>query len=110
MEATAQAYLDQPANERFETRIPAVLKRHAEAVARAKGESLSEYVLEVLAEQVATDIVATQELRLTPSEQAELLRILAAPAVVTPALAQAMAAAEALWGRGDAAGARDQAS
>ncbi|MCX5762345.1 MAG: DUF1778 domain-containing protein [Gemmatimonadetes bacterium] len=98
MTATAQAYLELPADDRFETRLPAVLKRHAETVARSKGETLSEYVLAVLAEQVATDIVATQELRLTPTEQIELLRILAAPTVVTPALERAMAEAEALWG------------
>ena len=98
MTATAQAYLELPADDRFETRLPAVLKRHAEAVARSKGETLSEYVLEVLAEQVATDIVATQEWRLTPTEQVELLRILAAPAAVTPALERAMADAETQWG------------
>ncbi|MBA4072998.1 MAG: hypothetical protein C0497_14360 [Gemmatimonas sp.] len=98
MTATAQAYLELPADDRFETRLPAVLKRHAEAVARSKGETLSEYVLAVLAEQVATDIVATQEWRLTPTEQVELLRILAAPAAVTPALGRAMAEAETLWG------------
>lgn len=98
MAATVRAYLGLPADERFETRIPAVLKRHAEAVAKSRGESLSEYVLEVLAEKVATDIVTTQELHLTPTEQAELLRILAAAATVTPALGQAMAEAEALWG------------
>lgn len=98
MTATARAYLDLPADDRFETRLPAVLKRHAETVARAKGESLSEYVLEVLAEQVATDIASTQELRLTPVEQVELLRILAAPSVATPELAQATAEAAALWG------------
>ena len=98
MTATAQAYLELPADDRFETRLPAVLKRHAEAVARSKGETLSEYVLEVLAEQVATDIVATQEWRLTPTEQVELLRILAVPTVVTPAFERAMAEAEALWG------------
>jgi len=61
-----------------------VLKRHAETVARAKGETLSQYVVEVLAERVAEEIVATQELRLTAPEQAELLRFLAAPAVTTP--------------------------
>ena len=75
-----------------------MLKRHAETVAKSRGETLSEYVLEVLAEKVATDIVATQELRLTPTEQVELLRILSAPAVVTPALERAMAEAETLWG------------
>jgi uncharacterized protein (DUF1778 family) len=98
MTATAQAYFRLPADERFETRIPAVLKRHAETVARFRGESLSEYVLEVLAEKVATDIIAAQELQLTPPEQVELLRILAVPAVTTPALARAMAEADVLWG------------
>lgn len=98
MHATAQAYLTQPANERFETRIPVVLKRHAETVAKAKGESLSEYVLEMLAEKVATDIVAAQEFQFTPLEQAELLRVLAAPTTVTSALTRKMAEAESVWG------------
>ena len=61
MTSTAQAYLALPADERFETRISTMLKRHAETVAKARGESLSEYVLELLAEKVAMDIVATQE-------------------------------------------------
>ncbi|MBL0169675.1 MAG: DUF1778 domain-containing protein [Gemmatimonadaceae bacterium] len=98
MTSAAQAYLALPADERFETRISTALKRHAETVAKAKGESLSEYVLEMLAEKVAMDIVATQELTLTPTEQVELLRILASPAVVTPALEQATAWADTLWG------------
>lgn len=98
MTKAAQAYVGLPADERFETRIPAALKRHAETVARARGESLSQFVLEVLAERVATEMVAIQELALTPTEQGELLRILSAPSSVTPALEKAMAAAEALWG------------
>jgi uncharacterized protein (DUF1778 family) len=98
MTTAAQAYLRLPADERFETRISAALKRHAEVVARARGKSLSQFVLEVLAERVASEIGATQELALTPKEQGELLRILAAQSTVTPALEQAMAAAEALWG------------
>ena len=73
----AQAYLDQPATDRLETRLPRLLKAHAEAVARSRGESLSEYVVELLAERVADEIVSTQEWRLTPTEQAELLRVLA---------------------------------
>lgn len=97
MTTAGQAYLALPAEERFETRIPATLKRHAEAVAKSRGESLSQYVLKMLAEQVATDILATQELALTPTEQVELLRILAAPAVLTPALERATAAADTLW-------------
>ena len=96
--STAQAYLDLPADDRFETRLPKVLKRHAESVARARGETLSQYVLEVLAERVAEEIVTTQELRLTAPEQAELLRILAAPAPMTPALAAATRRAEELFG------------
>ena len=107
--ATAQAYLELPADDRFETRLPAVLKRHAETVAKSRGETLSEYVLGVLAEKVATDIVATQDLRLTPTEQVELLRILSAPAVVTPALERAMAEAETLWGAPNVADARRSA-
>lgn len=101
MSSAAHAYLTMPANDRFEARIPIVLKRHAEAVAKFKGESLSQYILEVLAEKVALDIVATQELQLTPSEQVELLRTLAAPTKPTPALERAMAEAEILWGAPD---------
>lgn len=93
--SAARAYLDRPATERFEARIPEFLKRQAETVARSKGESLSEYVLEVLAERVAEDIGATQELHLTITEQAALLQLLAAPAVVTPQLAAASARARA---------------
>ena len=93
--STARAYLDLPADERFESRIPGILKRHAETVARAKGESLSEYVMEVLAERVADDLVATQDLHLTATEQVALLRLLAAPTTVTPELAAASASAKA---------------
>ena len=94
----AQAYLDLPADDRFETRLPKVLKRHAEAVAKARGETLSQYVLEVLAERVAGEIATTQEWRLNPAEQAELLRVLAAPAATTAALAAATERAEHLFG------------
>lgn len=98
MAAKNRAYLDLPADERFEARIPAALKRHAEAVARANGESLSEYVLGIVAERVATDIVATQTLQLTPIEQVELLRLLAQPAVRTRNLRKALDQADSLWG------------
>lgn len=95
---SAQAYLELPADDRFETRLPRRLKRDAEAVARARGETLSEYVTELLAERVAEDIIAAQTWRLTPGEQAELLRVLAAPAPDTPALRAAQARAAALFG------------
>jgi len=96
--SAAQAYLDLPADDRLETRLPKALKRHAETVAKAKGESLSEYVVEVLAERVANDIGSTQEWRLTTIEQTELLRILAAPAPTTAALKAATQRAEDLFG------------
>jgi uncharacterized protein (DUF1778 family) len=94
----AQAYLDLPADDRLETRLPKVLKRHAETVAKARGETLSEYVVEVLAERVADEIGTAQEWRLTVTEQAELLRILAAPASTTSALEAATRRAEQLFG------------
>jgi len=93
-----QAYLDLPADDRLETRIPKILKRHAETVAKARGESLSEYVVETLAERVANEIASTQEWRLTATEQAELLRILATPAPTTAALQVATRRAEDLFG------------
>ncbi|SRR5258706_2775655 len=93
-----QAYLDLPADDRLETRLPKLLKRHAETVAKARGESLSEYVVDVLAERVANEIGSTQEWRLTATEQAELLRILAAPAPSTAALQAATRRAEDLFG------------
>ena len=95
---TAQGYLDLQADERFEARLPQLLKRHAETVAKARGETLSEYVLSLLAERVAEDITATQEWRLSAPEQAELLRALASPAPATAALRAAIRRAEDLFG------------
>ena len=94
----AQAYLNLPADDRLETRLLTVLKRHAETVAKAKGETLSEYVVEILAERVADEIGSTQEWRLTATEQAALLRVLAAPAPTTAALQAATRRAEDLFG------------
>lgn len=95
---SAQAYLDLPADDRLETRLPQVLKQHAEAVARARGATLSQYVVEVLAQRVSDEIGSTQEWRLTAVEQAELLRILASPAPMTSALEEATRRAERLFG------------
>lgn len=95
---SAQAYLELPADDRLEARLSKVLKRHAETVARAKGETLSQYVIETLAERVAAEIGVIQEWRLTAAEQAELLRVLAAPAPTTAALAAATRRAEDVFG------------
>ncbi len=93
-----QAYLELPADDRLETRLPKVLKRHAETVAKARGESLSEYVVEVLAERVANEIGSTQQWQLTAAEQSELLRILATPVPTTAALQAATRRARELFG------------
>ena len=87
--SSVRAYLDSPQDERFETRMPALLKRHAERVAKAKGSTLSQYILAAVAERVSEDILSAEELQLTPLEQAELLRVLASPAAVTAPLAEA---------------------
>ena len=92
------AYLDLLADERFEARVPHRLKKDAETVAKARGCSLSEYVLRLLAERVAEDLPGTQQWRLTPGEQATLVRLLAAPSGPTPALEKARRKAEKLFG------------
>ncbi len=94
----AQAYLDLPADDRLETRLPTMLKRHAEQAAQAKGESLSQYVIEALAERVADDLARSIEWQLTIPEQVQLLKVLSAPAKSTPALDLAAQRAKALFG------------
>ncbi len=94
----ARAYLNLPADDRFEARIPKLLKRDAEAVARSRGETLSQYVVDVLAQHVADDIVATEEWHLTPTEQATLLRVLAVSSPDTRALRSATKRADKLFG------------
>lgn len=98
MDDAARAYLEQPAVERFETRMPATLKRHAETVAEAQGASLSQYVMQALAERVAVDIAKPLEWHLTIPEQVVLLNVLTAPPVVTPALERAALRARELFG------------
>lgn len=98
MTAAAWGYLSLPADERFETRLPAALKRHAEDVAKARGTTLSEFVLAILAEHVAEEIVSAQEWVLTGPEQAELLRVLARPVQSTAALDHATRQADELFG------------
>jgi uncharacterized protein (DUF1778 family) len=94
---TVRAYLEGIQDERFETRMPSLLKRHAETVARAKGTTLSQYVLAAVAASVSADILDSQALALTPSEQVELVRVLAAPSADTPALRAATARARELF-------------
>ncbi len=91
-------YLQMPADDRFEARLPHQLKQDAEKLARAHGQSLAQLVVRALAEKVTAEYALTQAWHLTPPETAELLRILAHPAVATPALQKAQLQAEALFG------------
>ena len=96
--SAAKAYVDLPADERFETRMPNLLKRHAESVAAANGESLSQYVIHAIAARVADDLAHQVEWQLTIPEQVELLKVLGAPPTTTPALEEAGRRAKELFG------------
>jgi uncharacterized protein (DUF1778 family) len=98
MTDTELAYLELPADARLEVRVPAVLKQHAEMVASARQENLSEFVLAVLAQAVAERLAEVGTWKLTMPEQEELLRILTQPAVQTPAMTAARERAEKLFG------------
>lgn len=98
MSEASLAYLDLLADDRFETRLPRRLKRDAEAVARSLGCSLSEYVLKLMAERVAEDLPQTQEWRLTPTEQATLLKVLAAATQPSKSLTAARKRSKKLLG------------
>jgi uncharacterized protein (DUF1778 family) len=95
-----QAYLELPADARLEIRLPALLKQHAEMVASARHEKVSEFVLSVVAEAVAEGLAEAGTWKLTMPEQAELLQILSRPATHTPAMTAARTRAENLFGPG----------
>lgn len=92
------AYADLPADDRLETRLPKRLKQDAERAARAKGQTLSQWLLAAIAEKVSEDSVATQQWHLSSQETARPMQLLAAPAEPTPALLAARATAIALLG------------
>lgn len=98
MANAALAYKSQPSDARLEVRLPKALKEHAEAVASANGETLSEYIIEVLAERVAEELAVTRDWHLTIPEQEELLRILAKPKQRPVALLEAAEHAKKLFG------------
>jgi|SRR5579883_434551 uncharacterized protein (DUF1778 family) len=97
-QAAARTYLELQADERLELRIPGLLKHDAEAVARAHGQRLAQYLIALIARHVAEDARSVIEWTLTPLQQAELLRILASPAPTTPALEAARERARDLFG------------
>ncbi len=98
MAAAALAYKSQPSDARLDVRLPKALKEHAEAVASANGETLSEYIIEILAERVAEQLAVTRDWHLTIPEQEELLRVLAKPKQRPLALLKAAEHAKKLFG------------
>lgn len=93
-----QTYSGLRADDRLEVRLPAILKQHAELVASARNKTVSEFVLSVLVEAVEEGLPEIGTWQLTLPEQAELLKLLAAPATQTPAMTAARENAEALFG------------
>lgn len=78
-----------------------MLSNVAERVSRMKAsgeKSAATGVVAILAERVADEIGSTQEWRLTATQQAALLQVLAAPAPSTAALQAATRRAEELFG------------
>ena len=97
MATATLAYLSKPSDARLDVRLPSALKAHAEAVASAKGETLSQYIIEVLAEKVSAELAVTRNWYLTVPEQEELLRILTQPKEA-PGLIKATALAKEFFG------------
>jgi uncharacterized protein (DUF1778 family) len=86
MSTAAKAYLDLPADDRLEARLPRRLKADAERVAKAQGQTLSQWLVHALAERVSAEYGAVLEWQLTPDESAMLLHVLAQPQTPTPEL------------------------
>lgn len=97
---TERAYLNLPADDRLELRVPSVLKHHAEQVAAVRHEKLSEFVLAAIAAAVGQGLAEVGVWQLTMTEQAELLKVLAQPVSLTPAMQVARDDAESLFGPG----------
>lgn len=98
MTDTEKAYLELPANDRLDVRIPSVLKQHAELVASSRRENLSQFVLGALASAVNEGLAEAGTWKLTMPEQEVLLQILLQPATQTPAMTAALKRADSLFG------------
>jgi uncharacterized protein (DUF1778 family) len=96
--AAAPSYLDLKADERQELRLPALLKDHIAQVAAQQGESVSEYMLRVLAADVSVQIVKPVEWHLSAPEFMVLLDLLLNPPPETKYMAAARARAKKIFG------------
>ena len=98
MSAATRAYLDLVADDRLEVRLPRRLKADAEAVARASGQTLSQWLLTAVAERTSAAYAETLHWSLTPGETATLVRVLSAATDSTAALRAAGERAQAMFG------------
>ena len=97
MSPAVAAYREMPAGDRLDFRVPAALKSDLSEAAKRKGQSISEYVFAVLAEQVTIDLAKSSEWYLTVPEQETLLREIASASRPTPAAKKAAQRAVTLF-------------
>ena len=98
MSPAVAAYREMPAADRLDFRVPAALKADLNEAAKRHGQTTSEYVFEVLAEQVAIDLAKSSEWYLTVPEQEALLRVITSPAEPTRSAREAAERANTLFG------------
>lgn len=98
MTTTALPYLSLKADERQELRLPALLKQHLAEVAARRGQTVSEYVVQVLSADVSAELTKTLEWQLTAPELLEFMRVLMSPVPETTTMAAARERAAALFG------------
>jgi uncharacterized protein (DUF1778 family) len=97
MSSSATAYLQLPADDRQELRLPALLKQHAAAVAQSRGQSVTQYIMRLVAEHVSAELPETRVWTLTLPEFESVMRALV-PRPESPELASARARAIELFG------------
>ena len=94
----ARFYLKLANDDSLDMRLPAVLKEHAERCAKARGATLSEYIIETMAQRIANELPLANTWHLSPDEQAHLLKVLATSPEESDRLVNAQARAEELFG------------
>lgn len=100
MGAAARIYTALPADDRQELRLPRLLKAHLAQAAELLGETVTQYVLETVAERVSHDLASATTWELTVPEQRRLLELLATPPAPTAAFLEATRRADELFGPG----------
>lgn len=98
MATGAKAYVNLQADERQEFRLPELLKAHLTDAAALQGQTVTQYVIEALAERVSRDLASATTWELSIPEQRRLLELLVTPPAPTTAMVEAKRRADALFG------------